>query len=335
MPRLEKKGIKSVLEKIKAFLHRQRWKEVLIFFLFLLLALGFWILQSLNEEYDTVISIPVRYKDIPAEIAFKQTPPEEISVSIRDKGNVLLNYTIGRNFAPLEVSYKKSKNKDGVLVVEQQDIESHIQKVLFNTTVLQNFSPTNIKVHTSKREEKKVPVKFNGSIIPGEGYGLANKISVSPAMMNIYSTRNILDSISEIKTTYIEIKNVKKNVSRNIQLEAIPGVTFEHNTVAISVPIEEFTEKTLSIPVVCTGIPYNYMVRIFPPSIKVNCNVPLSSYNDLTIDDFSIRVRYEDLEQNLTGAYPITLDKKPDWIESYSFVPDKIEFIIEQSIMHD
>lgn len=333
MSRLEadNTGIKSVLKKIKTFLHRQSWEEVLIFFSFLLLSFGFWVLQSMNEEYEMEISIPVRYKDIPVDVAFSQPPPETIIVSVKDKGNILLNYTLGKKIAPLDVVYEQTQGKNGTLVVNQHEIESHIQKQLINTTQLQTFSPTRIEIKTSKRKEKKVPVTFNGLIIPKEGFGLAEKIAVSPATISIFSTQNILDSISGIRTKYIEVLNAKKTISRIIPLETIPGVTFSQSTISISIPIEEFTEKTLDIPVVCTGIPHNYIVRLFPPTIKVNCNIPLSKYKDLTDEDFSIRIKYEDLEQNLKGLYTIELEKKPDWIETFSMIPDRIEFIIEQA----
>lgn len=55
-------SFKSARMKINAFLRRQRWKEALIFFSFVLLAFGFWLLQSLQQEYEIEISIPVRYK---------------------------------------------------------------------------------------------------------------------------------------------------------------------------------------------------------------------------------------------------------------------------------
>lgn len=332
MSRLETENsrIKSVRIKIKAFLHRQSWKEALIFFLFLLLSLGFWILQSMNEEYETEISIPVRYKDIPADIAFAQSPPEKISVSIKDKGNVLLNYSIGRSFSPIEVVYSDARNKDGVIVVSNQEIEGQIQKQLFSTTVLNNFTPTSIEVKTNVRKQKKVPVRFVGSILPYDGYGVSDKITISPASISIFSTQSVLDSIDEVRTTNLVVKNAKKTVSRNLALENISGVTLEQLTVTATIPIEEFTEKTLDIPVVCTGIPHNFIVRTFPPSVKVNCNIPLSKYQSLTEDNFSIRIKFEDLEQHLTGSIPIELEKKPDWIQKYSMIPDKIEFIIEQ-----
>lgn len=336
MPRLEtnNNGIKSVQIKIKAFLHRQSWKEALIFFLFLLLALGFWILQSMNEEYETEMSIPVRFKDIPADVAFTQPPPEQITISIKDKGNVLLNYSLTRIFSPLDVVYKNALNNNGLLVVPKQEIESHIQKQLLSSTVLNSYTPNRIEIQTSKKKQKQVPIVFNGVVTYNDGYGLAGKITLSPSAINIYSTQNILDSISEIRTNYFEIKNAKKSISRTLTLESVSGVTFDQQTVSISIPIEEFTEKTLDIPVVCTGIPHNFIVRTFPPSIKVNANIPLSKYKELTEDDFSIRVKYEDLEQHLSGSFPIELERSPDWIHAYGLVPDKIEFIIEQ-VYHD
>ena len=55
-----KQTFKSVRIEIKAFLRRQQWKEALIFFCFILLAFGFWLLQSLQQEYEIDIRIPVR-----------------------------------------------------------------------------------------------------------------------------------------------------------------------------------------------------------------------------------------------------------------------------------
>ncbi len=337
MPRLETKNkrIKSAQTKIRTFLHRQSWKEALIFFLFLLLSLGFWILQSMNEEYEIEIAIPVRYKDIPADVALAQLPPKEVVIAIKDKGNVLLNYSIGRTISPIEVDYNKALNKDGILRINQQEIEAHLLKQLSTTTQLHRFSPLSIEVNTSKKKQKKVPVTFNGSIIPSDGYGLADKISISPASIYVYSTQNVLDSISEVKTNYIDLKNMKKSITRNLALAPISGAAFEQTSVAVSIHVEEFTEKTLDIPVVCTNIPAGHIVRIFPPTVEVNCNIPLSKYKNLTEDNFSIRIKYDDLEQHLSGSLFIQLDKKPDWIQSYTLVPNKIEFIIEQNTFHD
>ena len=119
---------KSIRIEIKAFLHRQKWKEALIFFFFVLLALGFWLLQSLQQEYEIDINIPVKYKNVPPDISFTETPPEAITVKVKDKGSVLLNYSFGRSFAPIEANMKDQPEKTGKLVINRKSIESDIKK---------------------------------------------------------------------------------------------------------------------------------------------------------------------------------------------------------------
>lgn len=43
---------KSAPKKIKTLLRRQGWKEVFNLFSFVLLSLGFWMLQSLQQDYE-------------------------------------------------------------------------------------------------------------------------------------------------------------------------------------------------------------------------------------------------------------------------------------------
>ena len=103
-------SFKSARIKINAFLRRQRWKEALIFFSFVLLSFGFWLLQSLQQEYEIEINIPVRYKNIPPDISFTETPPQEVVARVKDKGSVLLNYSFGRSFAPLDANMNRQKD---------------------------------------------------------------------------------------------------------------------------------------------------------------------------------------------------------------------------------
>ena len=118
-----KQTFKSVRIEIKAFLRRQQWKEALIFFCFILLAFGFWLLQSLQQEYEIDIRIPVKYKNVPPDISFTETPPEAITVKVKDKGSVLLNYSFGRSFAPIEANMKTQSEKSGKLIINRKDIE--------------------------------------------------------------------------------------------------------------------------------------------------------------------------------------------------------------------
>ena len=101
------------------------------------LAFGFWLLQSLQQEYEIELVFPVKYKNVPADIAFNAPEVETITAKVKDKGSVLLNYTFGRSFAPIEVNMKNTKEKNGSVQVSKRQIENDIQKQLIATTALQ------------------------------------------------------------------------------------------------------------------------------------------------------------------------------------------------------
>ena len=107
----------TVLADIKAFLHRQRWKEALIFSCFVLLSFGFWLLQSLQQEYETVMSIPLRYNNVPEDIIFTNKVPQEISIRIKDKGSALLNYMIGQKFRSITIDMTGASKETGSLAI--------------------------------------------------------------------------------------------------------------------------------------------------------------------------------------------------------------------------
>lgn len=333
MPQLDNinQSFKSARMKINAFLRRQRWKEALIFFFFVLLSLGFWLLQSLQQEYEIEINIPVRYKNIPPDISFTETPPQVVIAKVKDKGSVLLNYSFGRSFAPIETNMKNQAEKSGSISISKKAIENDIQKQLLATTSLVTFEPQHIEAAYSKRIKKEIPVVFNGTIQTNPGFHISGNITISPMNISVYASDVVLDTLNQAKTVFTEIKKGNKTITKTVQLQKVSEATYDPTSVTITIPIEEFTEKTLEIPVLCTDLPPHYTLRTFPSVAKVTCSIPLSRFKDLSEDAFEIRFSFKDLEQNVSGSLPIQLTKKPDWVSSVALVPDKIEFILEQN----
>ncbi|MDL2282420.1 YbbR-like domain-containing protein [Parabacteroides sp. OttesenSCG-928-G06] len=298
---------------------------------FILLSFGFWYLQSLQQDYEIEIAVPIRYRDVPPEIAFGDSIPHKVSVKIRDKGSILLNYSFGRKFNPIEVNMKDVSIDKGSLVIERKEIEADIYKQLLATTMLVGFEPGQLDIHYSRMMEKVVPIVFNGRVQPSAGFHRSSEIIISPKTVEIFASQSILDSITEIKTAYTEIVNVNKTTTRQITLEKLSGVSYALENVTLTVPIEEFTEKTLDVPITVTGVPANFTIRLFPPTVKVVCSVPMSRFRDLTEDNFRILLPFAELEQNLTGVTPISLSTQPSWVRSATLSTDKIEFILEQN----
>ncbi|MDR1557066.1 MAG: YbbR-like domain-containing protein [Tannerellaceae bacterium] len=329
MMRLEniRNTFKSVHRKIKVFFSRFQWRETLIFLFFLLLSFAFWVLQSMQGEYEIQLEIPVTYKDIPQDMAFVRTPPSVITARIRDKGSVLLNYTLGQKKASIALHMQDTSAPD-TLLLSMKDIEGIIMKQLIPSTNLISFDPQQIEIPYSRLKKKKVPVRFDGLIHTDPGFLLSGEIRITPSVTEVFAADVVLDALTSVQTVYTEIKG-NKTLTRKLKLRKTEGANFDPGEVSVTIPIEEYTEKTLEIPVVCRGVPQGYTIRMFPSVVKLTCNVPLSLFKDLSEEDFSVEVLLDNPEQNVSGMMPIRLAKKPDWVDRAALSQDSIEFILE------
>lgn len=323
---------KSMINKIKIFFRQQQWKEIMIFLFFLLLSSGLWCLQSLQQEYEIEIEIPIKYKNIPSDMTLAGNNPTMIIAKIRDKGTVLLNYSWLRTFAPIEINMKEVRSEnDQTGTVSRRIIESNISKQLIASTSIIGFEPQSIQVEYTELKSKELPVQPDITLSMKPGFQLAGEIRSVPEKIQVYASNTILDSLSVLKTIHREIKDADKELEITLQVQEIEGVKMEPDKVKIIIPIEEFTEKRFILPVICTDVPDNYTLRLFQSAIEVTCNIPISRFKDVTENDFEIQIPFREFEENQSaGELSIRLTKKPEWISDPTLNPNLIEFIIEQ-----
>ena len=98
-------------KQIKNFLLSDKSREFFIFLFFFFIASGFWLLQTLNNDYETEFSIPIRIKGIPNEILLTSEPATEIHIKVKDKGTVILNYMLGKSFFPVNLNFEDYKDR--------------------------------------------------------------------------------------------------------------------------------------------------------------------------------------------------------------------------------
>ncbi|MDR1407215.1 MAG: YbbR-like domain-containing protein [Tannerella sp.] len=333
MARLDiRRLFKSVLQEIRIFFNKQKWEEILIFLCFALLSAGFWYLESLQEEYEIEIEMPVKYKNVPRDVILSDDHPQNLSVRIRDKGTVLINYMWFNSFSPVEVDMKDAHTtKDATISVEKRTVESAISRQLISSTSLLRIEPSAIQVDYTKLMQKDVTVQADVDFQAEPGYHIAGAILVNPAKVHAYAVPTILDTLHIIKTAPVELKHTRKTVTLTVRLEPIPNVRMEPEKVEITIPVEEFTEKRLQIPVRCRNMPDNYNLRVFPSSVEVICNIPMSKYKDLENSDVEIQIPFQEFDANrASGSVPIRLTKYPEWIINPLINPGTVEFILEK-----
>jgi len=322
----------KIQRKAGAFFNSKGWKNSLVFFSFVGLASCFWALQYLRQPFDFEVPLKVSYTHIPAGIVLLDKPPQEITLHLQDKGIVYLNYLINRKkkrSLSITIDLGAISLYKNSYVIDQTSLRNLIDAKLSATTQLKLFSPDMVEINYSPLAQKEVPVTVNGTIYPAVGY-LFDSILIEPAQVVAYGNKAALDTLHEILTLPVDYKNIDKNWTLSTGLQAPEGIHLPVDNVKLSASVEEYTEKTFQLPVVCYNIPLNRNVRFFPSVVELVVRVGLSKYAQLTKSNFEIAVNYNDLYGKNTANCSLTLTHKPVGIESYRIIPNVIEFLIEQ-----
>ena len=317
-------------KKIQAFLKSKRFREARIFLFFVFISFGFWILQTLQQEFEITTPIKINYKDLPDGYILTGNSTEKLLVTVQDKGAVLLNYIFSNKFAPIELNLSEGK-KEGVIGFGKSELESIVSKQLITTTNLIKIAPDTITVRYDKLGQKKVPIHFDGQIIPAAGYLLENSVQIIPSTIEVYAPNNLLDTLSAVFTEKINIENQTKKIKKTVHLQFPPEVSSKTTTVELSGNVEEAVEKRLDVPVVCSGVPKTLKLKLFPSKVQVICRLPISRFKSLSASDFKVEVLYNDLMNNKNGWVIAKITKKPDFVNFAHLSTSRVDFILETS----
>jgi hypothetical protein len=314
------------------FFHRTRWKDTGVFIFFVLLSLGFWFLQSLQQDYEIELSIPVKYKNTPADMLLTARNPEMLVVKVRDRGAVLLNYE-WRAFAPIELNLKElQKEANQPVTIDRRFLETSVSKHLMSSTSILSIDPQSFQVEFAALRNKKVPVVADVSVTLEPGFQVSDTITISPAEVSVFASSAILDSVLEVRTVPAKLNKARKTKELELSLQTITGVRIEPDEVKVKIPVEEFTEKRLTLPILCDDLPRGYNLHTFPPSVDVICSIPISRFKEFTESDFEIRIPFREFEAHqASGEIPVRLTKQPLLMVAPLMSPNIIEFILEQN----
>jgi len=323
---------REIQGRIRVFFQSQRWKNTLIFLSFVVLASSFWALQYFRQTLEFEVPIKVNYTHIPAGIVLSDNPPDKITLYVQDRGGAYLNYLFKQRKQLLSVNLNLgdiSPNRTSYSI-DQATLRDLISKKLSAATQLKSFSPDKIEINYSPLAQKKVPVAINGTILPAPGYLFTDSIRIEPEQIIAYGNKAALDSLRKIQTVPLDYKNIDKDWTISTDLQAPEGIHLSVNRVNLSAMVEEYTEKTFELPVVCYNLPPNRSVRFFPSTVDLIVRVGLNKYAQLLKSNFEIAVNYKDLIGKTTANCSLTLTHKPPEVKNYRIVPNMVEFLIEQ-----
>lgn len=323
--------INITLRRIKAAWHSPQGKEIFTFLCFVILAASIWFILSINEDRERTIQIPIELTEIPQETVLLQDMPPYIEARIRDKGPVILSYNL-KNTPPIKIDFERHDNKKDAIVISNNSLIEYARKQLKATTSILDFAPDSIRIGYTHDQGKRVPLVSQAHITTSPHSTLSDSIYIIPDSVTIYGKANILKNITKAYTEEIVLNNIADTTRIKAAVKEIAGTRIIPDSVSIVIPVEEYTTKTISIPIAIGDIPEGYTVMTFPSHVTLTCLVPISKYNQTVSENFLIGNTFDKL-QKTPGSYgAIVVTHAPDYARNIILSQDSIEYIINENV---
>lgn len=322
--------IKRTERKIRIFLLRKESREFLIFFFFIFVSASFWLLQTLDDHYETEFSVPVKLKDVPDNVVITSDIPSDVKVTVNDRGTVLINYMLGRTFYPVSINFDEyAQGASSYIRIPSADVMKKVAMQLNTSTKLLSIKPDTFGIVYSRGVSKKVPVYMDGTVMASRKHYISD-VRFVPDSVTVYAPQAMLDTIHAAYTVPVQLSEVDDTLKKQVLLRKIYGAKFMPAKTELMVLTDMYAEKTVEVPVVGVNFPSDKMLRTFPSKVQVTFQVGLNKFKDIDADDFSVVIDYHNLPADASSKLMPEVRQYPQAVSHVRVSPVEVDYLIEQ-----
>jgi YbbR domain-containing protein len=295
----------------------------------LLCAIATWLFIALDQKYPYTVKTQLIYKDEPQKKAFKPLQPDVVDLKVEGTGWQLLFSRL--HIQPQSVSVSLAKLVSSSYIVLSQQLPQ-INRQLETSQKIISIQPDTLYFDFSKRTTKQVPLKLLSALSFVKQYGVTSEIKLTPSYVNISGPKEELDKISVWYTDTLKLKDLDKTSTTRvaIQKNSSNNINIYPNSVGVKIPVDEFTEKTVEVPLKLINNGDFYDVKLYPKKVAVTFMVSLSSYQEVDEDFIEAVVDVNEWKQRGHHKFTVKISRFPEYCQLIKTVPNKIDFIIEK-----
>lgn len=307
-------------------------KDALVFFVFVLIATFFWFLYGFSKSKLVTYAYKIEYKNIPSKYIFSKKVPDSIFVEVEDIGFNHFFYSVSKPPHKVYIDLTgRFSRKETPIDLTNKELRKFVRDYIPVSAKINYLYPKKIKLEYGKLFQKKLPILLAGKVKLYRQYTLRGNVIIKPKEITVYGTRPCLDTMSAVYTEPLYLKNLTTTTFKTLALNLPEGVRVDTKNVDITIPVELFTEKTISIPVIGRNTPKTKTIRTFPAFVNITFFVGLSQYDKVKADAFTAYLDYTKIVKDNTGMQKILVQLNKDVkISNLRLTPATVEYIIEE-----
>lgn len=316
---------------IRNFLRINNSREFLVFLFFLLVAFVFWYLMTMSNEYEMKYTPKLALKNIPENIKVVSPLPKNIEVTLKDKGDKLIEFKVRGKLKEIDIDYHQfSPNAMGHAAIFGTELNRLIVSQLPPSTQVTGMSHDTLHYYVASSRGVKVPVQINGRIKADNQHEI-QRISIEPDSVVVYAPITYLDSLTAVHVVGVDYVELSDSLSQTLTL--MPknrSVLYEPSEVQLHVAVSPYVTKSLELPIVGYLFPYEISLRTFPSKARVSFRVSLEDFDKITEKDLTLQVHYTQIQNNTSGKVAPHIANMPSNISNVKIDPSEVDYLLER-----
>ncbi len=316
--------LQNIKTNIKETIHSSKGKDLVVFIILVCVSYIFWLLLTLNIEVQQDIDINLELTDKPDSVTLINDVPKAINVSVRDKGSALIKYVWGES-PTMKIRFEDYDNGNNRIIMGESDINSRIRSFFSPSSQIISSRPDSINIYYTTKHGKKAIIEINADVLPALQYTITGNVTANTDSVTIYSISDLPLTLNSVKTESIVRSNLKDTTYIDVGIVPIPGTRIIPDRVTLCIPVEPLIAKKHTITINPINVPVNSELITFPSNVEISYLIPMNRYNE----DFDVKA-YANYNDATGSKIPVSTSMIPEYITSFSFSPDSVEYIIGQ-----
>lgn len=304
-------------------------KRIVVIFTCLVIAVLGWLVLALNGKYVYTAKTIMLYKNFPQNRAFHPLQSDTIDLQVEGTGWELIFERLRIKPTKVDVDLSKLSNSDYIVFSNQL---ATVNGQLNSTQKIVGAIPDTLYFNFTRSFQRKVRIRLNTDLKFESQFDQSGEIQLKPAFVNIRGPLELIDTLKYWDTDTLKLEGLNSETLVNVKLKknAVKNVMVFPNSTQVKIPVEEFTEKVVEIPIKITNNNAFQDVSIYPKKVKLSFLVSLSKYKEVTADMFEAVVDLNDWKQKGVSQLRVKIRKSPKFTKLVNLLPNKVDFIIEK-----
>lgn len=305
-----------------------KYKNVTGFLLTVAVVAGLWFVSKYKDIYREEVFFNIALINIPKQLILETSATSfKIPVEISASGFTLIWEKYFDQSIELDFNDNTYMRNDSLFFNPSKSIKN-IKKGEGISFDILNVDDLEISLKYTRFKTKKVALVQNIKIIYQSNYSPVKSPYFQIDSVTITGNNKKVDELEKLVIDTGTVLNIKDTLTTlEIDLKQMDAsLNYLPQKLFLTVEAIQMTEGKVEVPVKLMNAPVDKKVKLIPNSVQVIYTTAVSNFNEITANDFSIFINYDDIKDLNVAILP-SVEIKKDQVVSYRITPAQVQVL--------